>query len=176
MPTLTPDPQLEQAALRETDDYRRMLDAVHILGEAIHALDRPVSPMMAAGVAATENAWRAMEAEFGLLGGRQVAELVGSKQRTGGYANDLRKHRRALGVRRRNAYVYPGFQFDATGQVYPSVRAVLELATGLDASDDGVAQWFCIPSTSLGDKRPVDAIEDVELVTAVFRNRFGIEW
>jgi hypothetical protein len=176
MMTLTPTPNPEQVALRETEEYRQMLQSMQLLGDAIHSLHQPVSPMMAAGVAATENAWHQMEAEFGLLEGRQVAELAGSKQRTGGYANDLRKRRRVLGVKQRNAYLYPGFQFGETGEVRPAVREVLKAADELQVSDDGVAQWFCIPSTSLGDKRPVDIIDDVELIAKVFRNRFGVEW
>lgn len=176
MPTLSPDPRPEQLALKETADYRRMLESMRLLGDAMESLHQPVSPQMAAGIAATENAWLDMEAEFGLLEGREVARLAGSKQTTGGFANDRRKARTLLGVSRRNAYRYPGFQFTESGGVHQSILNVLRDAPVLGVSDDDVAQWFLLESPSLDGRRPVDIIEDAGEVLAVFRGRFGAQW
>lgn len=60
-------------------NVRRSLAA---LGSAAAVVDVPASPRMARGAQATENAWRAMEAEFGLLTGADVADLMGSKARS----------------------------------------------------------------------------------------------
>lgn len=131
---------------------------------------------MAAGIAATENAWLDMETEFGLLDGREVARLAGSKQTTGGFANDRRKARKLLGVFRRNAYLYPKFQFTESGGVHQAVIDVLRDAPKFEVSDEDVAQWFLLESPSLDGLRPVDAIEDSGEVLAVFRGRFGAQW
>lgn len=176
MSTMTPDPKPEQVALDETREYRQMLDAVRLLGDAMGALRHRVSPQMAAGVAETENAWQRMEDEFGLLDGREVARISGSRQSTGGYANDRRKARSLLGVHRANAYRYPGFQFDRRGHVYPSVQDVLGLALEFAVSDEDVAQWFLLGAPSLDGRRPVDLIGDADEVQAEFRDRFGAQW
>ena len=60
-----------------------MLESMRLLGDAMESLHQPISPQMAVGVAATENAWFDMEAEFGLLEGPEVARLAGSKQTRG---------------------------------------------------------------------------------------------
>lgn len=176
MSTPKPDSQLESFALRETVEYQRMVHSMRLLGEAVEALEQPISPQMAAGIVATENAWRDMEAEFGLLDGRTVAQLSGSKQTTGGFANDRRKARKILGIARRNAYRYPGFQFTESGEVYDSVLAVLHAAPELGVPDEDVAQWFLLESPSLDGKRPVDVIDNADEVLAVFRSRFGAQW
>ena len=136
----------------------------------------PISLQMAVGIMATENAWRDMEVEFDLLDGRTVAQLARLKQTTGGFANDRRKARKILGISRRNAYRYPAFQFNESGEVYESVLEVLREAPGFGVADEDIAQWFLLESPSLDGKRPVDVIEDAAQVKAVFRARFGAQW
>lgn len=176
MSARTPDPRAEQFALKETADYRRMLQSMRLLGDAMEFLDQPISPQIAAGIAATENAWFEMEAEFGLLDGHTVTRIAASKQTTGGYANDRREARKLLGVFRRNAYFYPGFQFTESGEIHQSVLGVLRDAPELEVSDEDVAQWFLLESPSLDGHRPVDVIEDVDRVVTIFRGRFGAQW
>ena len=176
MSALTPDARAEQLALKETEDYQRMLRSMRLLGDAIEALEQPASTHMAAGIVATENAWFEMEAEFGLFGGPTVARIGGSKQATQGLANDRRKARKVLGIFRRNAYLYPGFQFTESGEVYQSVLEVLHDAQQLEVSDEDVAQWFLLESPSLDGQRPVDVIEFPQGVLAAFRGRFGAQW
>ncbi|HJF13982.1 MAG TPA: hypothetical protein K8V32_04155 [Enteractinococcus helveticum] len=176
MSTPMPDSEVERFAIKETVEYQHMARSIHLLGEAVESLDHTISPQMAAGIVATENAWRDMEAEFGLLDGRTVAQISGSKQTTGGFANDRRKARKILGISRRNAYRYPGFQFTESGKIYESVLAVLRVAPELGVSDEDVAQWFLLESPSLDGNRPVDVIDDVAQVLAVFQSRFGTQW
>lgn len=53
---------------------------VSVLRRAMTASPQLVSPQLARNLQATENAFRAMGAEFGLLTSRQVAALVGAKR------------------------------------------------------------------------------------------------
>lgn len=149
---------------------------MRLLGDAVEALEQPISQQMVAGVVATENAWVEIETEFGLFDGRTVARIAGSRQTTGGFANDRRKARKLLGVFRRNAYLYPGFQFTESGEVHQSVLDILQEAPELNVSDEDVAQWFLLESPSLDSQRPVDVIENADQVLAVFRGRFGAQW
>lgn len=168
--------ETERFTIKETIEYQRMLRSIQVLGEAVESLEQPISPQIAAGIVATENAWRDLETEFGLLDGRTVAEISGSKQTTGGFANDRRKARKILGVSRGNAYRYPGFQFTESGTIYESVLELLRIAPEFEVSDEDVAQWFLLASPSLDGKRPVDVIADTDRVVAIFRSRFGVQW
>lgn len=175
MTTVFPDPSDVEADLKNAlIDVRR---AVRALGSAAAAVQLPVSPQMAAGVQATENAWREMEQEFGLLTGAEAARKAGSTARNlAGFANDRRTAGKLLGIRRRNAFVYPGFQFDQRGHVYPVVPRLIAEASRLGVDNESLAQWFCINTASLDGARPVDRAGDEELLVRAFTSRFGVEW
>ncbi|NMR30921.1 hypothetical protein [Crystallibacter degradans] len=90
------------AALQDALDsalvnLHRSMDAIR---PALASLPLPVSPQVMAGMQSTENAWRAIEAEFAMLTGSQVGELLGSRA-TGrsSYASDKRKAGQLIGVR-----------------------------------------------------------------------------
>lgn len=161
---------------REMQDITAMREALDVLGGAISSLDQPVSPQMAAGAAASSRARRAIGDEFGWLTASEASRLLGSTQPGGAYANDQRKNHKALGVPVRNTFAYPGFQFTESGQVHPTVRAVLRSAVALEVDADTVAQWFCLPSAGLDDVRPVDILSEDEAVLADFNGRFGAQW
>lgn len=164
------DAQVEDAVI----NMRRSLVA---LASAATAVRVPVSPQMARGVQATENAWREMDAEFGLLSGAEVADLAGSKARSRtGYASDQRRAGKLLGIRRRNAYLYPGFQFDGTGRVRPIIPALLSVATRYGVSPEGLAQWLCARTGQLGDQRPVDHLDEQDRVLEAAENHYGVQW
>ncbi len=152
--------------------------SIQVLGAAAAALDVPVSPQMARGVQATENAWREMEREFGLLSGTHIAAELGSRAKSGtGFATDRRHARQLLGIRRRNAYLYPGFQIDRTnGTVLPVIPLLLELINRLGKSDEGLAQWLCVPTGQLDGDRPVDHLRDRDVVLRAAERHFGVEW
>jgi hypothetical protein len=175
MSTVFPDAPHDAVIEQAVANMRRSLAA---LGSAASAIDLPASPQMARGVQATENAWRAMDAEFGLLSGSEVARLLGSKARSAaGFAADRRKAGKLLGIRRRNAFVYPGFQFDlAAGAVLPVIPALLELVARYGKSPEGLAQWLCARTGQLGDERPVDHLHEVERVLEAAGNHYGVEW
>lgn len=100
-----------------------------------------ISPQMARGVQATENAWRDMEAEIGMYSGQEIAKLLGSYAKTGpGYAASQRERRRVIGIRRRNAIVHPGFQL-RNGKIREAIPGIIGIARELDAPKSDLAQW-----------------------------------
>lgn len=148
------------------------------LANAASALNVPVTPQMASGVQATENAWRRIESEFGLLSPGDVADLMGSKSRTRtSYAADKRRSGQLLGIKRRNSFAYPGFQFDrATGGILPVIVELIAIANRHGKSHEGMTQWLCAPTGQLDDQRPVDHLHEPTRVVEAAENHFGVRW
>ncbi len=118
-----------------------------------------------------------MEAEFGLLKGTQVAELLGSRTPNRNVASQYRIEGRIIGVKRGRAYVYPGFQFDAdTASVKPVIRKLSALARANQWSDESLALWMCSLTGYLDDMRPVDRLAYADDVLAAARAKFETEW
>lgn len=164
------------ATVHELELLQKTLhESITALGSAVASVKTPVSPQLARGVQATENAWRAMEAEFGFETGHQIADREGSPAGTS-LARERRRQGKLLGIRRRNAIVYPGFQFDGRGKVHPAVIDILAAARQLSIDDESLAQWFCSPSATLDGLRPVDRMDDGALVFDAFEAGFGVEW
>lgn len=63
MSTGVPDSQVERFALKETVACQQMERSMRLLGEPLESLEQPISPPMATGIVATENAWRDMETD-----------------------------------------------------------------------------------------------------------------
>lgn len=148
MSTVFPDAPhdaLDQAVI----NMRRIREA---LGLAAEALEVPVSAQMARGVQATENAWRDIESEFGMLTGAEVADFFGSSVKSPtGFAADRRKAGKLLGIKRKNVFLYPGFQFDMrVGEVLPVIAALLEITAKYQRSAEDLAQWLEAGLDSLG--------------------------
>jgi hypothetical protein len=64
-------------------------------------------------------------------------------------AKDLRQAGRLFGVKRGREWLYPRFQFDDRGQLYPEMQQVLTAFTA-EASQWDVLQWFQEPQATLG--------------------------
>lgn len=152
--------------------------SIAALRSSLSAIEIPITPAVASGVVATDNAWRAMDAEFGLLTAPQVAELLGSKAKGRGYASDKRKAGQLIGVRRANTIRYPGFQFDtqrsAVREVIP--RLIEVVVKQYKRSEEDLAQWMCIPSGYLNDARPVDRLDEPDAVLAAAEGHYGVTW
>jgi hypothetical protein len=133
---------------------------------------------MARDVQATENAWREIDLEFGLLTGAEIARVLGSRAKSGtGFATDRRHARQLLGIRRRNAFVYPGFQVDrVNGTVLAAIPLLLQLTERLGKTDEGLAQWLCARTAQLNGDRPVDRLRDGALVVGAAERHFGVQW
>jgi hypothetical protein len=166
------DPELARVVMRNRQAKR-------ILGAALSTLPTRVSPATAQRVQATENAWRDIEEEFGMLSSGEVAELVGKKGRS--YAHDRRAAGQLLGVKRGGHYRYPAFEFDDSGP-RPVVQKVAREAKELGVREASVLLWMVTPSTwwdGIGPdraNRPVDYLDSPDEVLAAFRSAFGSEW
>lgn len=131
-----------------------------------------------AGRQATEDAWSAMEAEFGLLTGAQVDELLGHQaDGRSSYAAGEHGAGRLIGIRRGGDVVFPGFQFDrAAGQVRAVIPDLLEVVLGSGRTEENLAQWLCDPSGYLAGDRPVDHLDEPTRVLTAAEGHYGIEW
>lgn len=96
-----------------------------------------------------------------MLDAGAVSRLLGSRSvNPRQYANKLRRRAEIIGLRHRNQYLFPAFQFDRDrGRVDP---VVLEINQLLRAGDDpwGVASWWLSPNDRLGGRAPKDALQD----------------
>ncbi|WP_125614028.1 hypothetical protein [Specibacter cremeus] len=156
----------------------RLHQGLAALRAAAAAVTVPVTPEMARGVQSTENAWRAMEAEFPFLSAREVGDLLGSTSgNVSSFATDRRRAGTLLGIKRRNAYLYPAFQFNVELRaVRPVVPRLLRMANRLDVPSADLAQWLCAPTGQLDDRRPVDLLDEEDVVVQAAENHYGVQW
>ena len=174
--------QLWEAAQDDPEVARQVMlirRAKRALGDRLAVMPTQVSRQTADRSQATENAWRDIDREFGLLGSAEVAAAVGKSGRS--YASDRRKAGQLLAVRRGGHYFYPAFQLDASGprQV---IKALAEEAATLGVREASVLLWLMTPSTwwdGLGPaaaNRPVDHLDASDQIVEAFRSTFGAEW
>jgi hypothetical protein len=151
--------------------------SVEALGPALAAMETPVSPQLARSMAATENAWREMESEFGLLSSLEVSELAGSRSPNRSYASEQHAKGRLVAIKRPGGLRYPGFQIDRSEHAILSVMAeLISVAAEAGRSEASLALWMTSPSGYLDGDRPVDRLSDAELVVGVARQSFNVEW
>lgn len=145
------------------------------LRRQLEASDFVVSPEVAASSVATEVFWRQLADEFGLLSSLQVAATLGARAHRS-YASDLRKAGKAVGVERLNKVLYPGFQF-SEGQVRPVMERLIATARRLDRPEKSIVYWLCSPTTYIqGGGRPVDHLDDTELVSMAAEQAWSVDW
>jgi len=163
---------LDGDGLDTTDARRRVDDAV-----AAPARSTTTSPELAWSLRETENMWRQMDAEFGLLTVQEVAELLGPPT-TRAWVAEHRKAGHIIGVRRGNSYRYPAFQFDRDRQiVLPLFASLLKLARANDWCTESLSLWMLGPSTSFAkEDRPVDNLQDPQAVLAAAKMEMEAEW
>ncbi len=63
--------------------------------------------------------------------------------------------------------VYPRFQFDADGQLLPSLSEVVGTLTPVVATTWTIASWITTPHVQLDGRRPIDACANGELDAVV---------
>ena len=162
------------AYLRNALVYR---GAVGSLERALVTLPTVVDPSTARALQATENVWRRVETEFGLLSSSEVSTLLGARNANRTYAADLRQRGELLGTLRKNGYVFPGFQFDhKAGKVRPWVAPLLALAQGNERSAADVIMWMMSPTTYFDSDRPADHVDDAQRLLGVAERAWSIEW
>ncbi|MFD0046998.1 hypothetical protein ACFVGV_17590 [Pseudarthrobacter scleromae] len=154
-----------------------MAAGIAALGPALAEIETPVSPQLARSLAATENAWRKLEAEFGLLSSREVSELVGSRSPNRSYASEQRSKGKLLAVKRPGGLRYPGYQFDRTEHaIRPVMADLIRVASEAERSEASVALWMTLPSGYLDGARPVDQLSDPDKVVEAAQQSFNVQW
>ncbi|MFZ4894339.1 hypothetical protein ACL9RL_07820 [Plantibacter sp. Mn2098] len=160
--------------LRSTLSFRHAVDS---LGDALASLNTVVPPTVARAAQATENVWRGIADEFGLLSSTEVALLLGASNSNRTYAATLRKRGQLLGVERKNAFVYPGFQFDGdAARPHTWVAQLLALTARHGRSAGDATLWMVAPSTLFDGDRPVDHRDDTERIISVASRTWDVEW
>lgn len=151
--------------------------ATHELTKALSGLRSVVDPATARAAQATENVWREIADEFGLLKSSEVGELLGASKSNREFASIRRNRGELLGVVRNNGYLYPGFQFDrSTGAIRSWVKPLLELAGEHSMGAADVLFWMMSPTTYFGGDRPADHTNDGDQLLDVARRSWSIEW
>jgi hypothetical protein len=67
---------------------------------------------------------------------------------------------------------FPGFQFDESCRPLPAIARVLEVLDEYELKPWEIAFWFTAPTGWLGDRAPVEALDDPEVVTAAARSTY----
>lgn len=149
------------------------------LGEAFDALELPPSSQEAARAANLARELHEVDAAFGLLTGQEVAKLVGSRDTRGSWARDRRRAGKLIGFMRAGQYVYPGYQFDSSGEVFDAIPEIVKRAREYDVSDHDLALWMASRSRTLDDRRPVDFLAGaggLARIEEALGAAFGVEW
>lgn len=150
------------------------LRSIASLGATISKLPA-VPPGLARTAQASENAWRRIEQEFGMLTSIEVSQRIGSRTPHRNLASEMRQKRLLLGVARLNSYRYPGFQFADDGSVRGSIPALLSAAEDAGWSASSLALWLCNPSGSFAGDRPVDHLDD-DRVVDIASDMMATDW
>lgn len=154
------------------------VQSVAALGNAVAALRVLPGPATAQAVIQTEQAWRKMEDEFGLLDATHVGRLAGSRAKVArSWASQKHRDRQLLGVRRRNRFVFPGFQLDSLGEIKAAIPAVLANFDHASWPEEDAALWFVSANGWLGGRRPVDVLDsEPEAVTQASVRATAEQW
>ncbi|WP_155849517.1 hypothetical protein [Arthrobacter sp. H20] len=119
--------------------------------------------------------WASIAAEFGMLTGPEVDDIVGQRSPPAGC---LAAKRQILGVvTRAGRVLYPGFQFDPiSGLVRPMIARVAVIGLAGGWRDRHLLQWFCSPNGYLGGDRPVDVLDDPERLIFAAHSDLDLVW
>jgi hypothetical protein len=151
--------------------------SVEALGPALAAMETPVSPQLARSVQATENVWRKIGDEFGLLSSVEVSELVGSRSPNRTYASDQHSKGRLIAVKRPGGLRYPGFQFDRSEHtIRPVFSDLIRAAADAGRTEASLALWMVSPTGYLDGDRPVDRLSRPDDVLEAARQSFNVQW
>jgi len=160
--------RLLQTRIERVAAHQRILER---LLEALTPEGEPPAPATLLQVRRNVEARQHLLDEFGAVTSAEIAEMAGSTaDNRSATANRWRQEQRIFGVRHHDGVYYPGFQFGDDGRPLPAVRDVLQALSSNGLTDWETALWFAAPTSSLGDRRPVDLLdEDPEAVVEAAR-------
>lgn len=152
------------------------VSSISALGPAMAAFKGTTSPQLARAIQATENVWKGIEADYGMLTSMQVARLIGTDKSSRSFASDQRAAGKLIGIKRGNKILYPGFQFKRTaGKVHPAVPGLVQMAKDVKWDEEDLILWLVSPTGYFHGDRPVDHLDDADLVDKG-RQEATIEW
>lgn len=169
----TSDRETVDLALRTLIAMRRQPE----LENALSRLRSVVDPATARAAQATENVWREIADEFGLLKSSEVGDLLGASKSNREFISIRRTRGELLGIVRNNGYLYPGFQFDrSTGAIRSWVKPLLELAGEHSMGAADVLFWMMSPTTYFGGDRPADHAREGDQLLDVAGRSWSVQW
>lgn len=134
------------------------------------------SPQLTRALQATENVSRGVESEYGTLTSTEVARLIGTRSSGRSFTSARRAAGKLIGIRRGNPVLYPGFQVDRTAEkVLPVIPELLRMAKDVGWDQEDLVLWLVSPSGYFGGDRPVDHLDDADLVNKG-RQKATVEW
>ena len=124
-----PAPRITEDASSFAEALENIQRSIHGLGTAMAANSAPASPQLARSLQAAENAWRRIEAEFGMYSSLEVGGILGARKPNRNAASEKRSGGQVIGILRGNSYRYPGLQFDRnSGGILPVVPKLIAAA------------------------------------------------
>jgi hypothetical protein len=167
---------LEARAVALAADLDLMRRNVAALGDAIRALDVGLPPGVVLAAANAQECIAEVDAEFGLLTSTQAGMRMGSRAvAPRSAATRAHAHGKLLAIRRGRYLYFPGFQFDQRGN-RPVISALKRIAARHGWDDVAVTEWMMSPTTYLQGQRPVDVIDNPDLLTRAAEAALGIAW
>ena len=115
--------------------------------------------------AAAADPWGAVRQEFGMYTISELADRLDFGGQDNLRANLLTGKARVLAVQDKGTFLYPGFQFDEVRtRILPSVKDIIRLGRLNGWLDEELLRWFSRPNPLLSGKRPVDVLQNEELL------------
>ncbi|MGI8414647.1 MAG: hypothetical protein ACR2P2_00245 [Nakamurella sp.] len=144
-------------------------DQAAMFSRMIAAMTPPRTAARGLSIQAQRNAEAraAFQDEFGLLSSADVANTSGARAKnTSALAGRWRRDRRIFGVPGSDgSQLYPGFQFNTSGQPRPVIARIIQaLAPAMDGWS--LALWFVAANGWLGNERPADYLDDDQVIIA----------
>jgi hypothetical protein len=145
------------ALTRTVEERRRFGELVDVLMPREDVTSSPVLEQARRNAAARQS----FLSDFPSLSSGEVAELYGSTAKNrAALAQNWRKQDRVFGVPTPSGQRFPLFQFTADGQPKPAIAEVLSALSAAGFNGWQVALWFTGSLASLGDRRPVDVLDE----------------
>jgi hypothetical protein len=167
---------LEARTLTLAADLNLMRRNLAALGDAIRALDVSLPPGVVLAAANVEQCIAEVETEFGLLTSTQAGVRMGSRSTTPrNAATRAHAHGELLAMRRGRYLLFPGFQFDQHG-IRPAISELKSIAARHGWDDVAVIEWMMSPTTYLQGRRPVDVIDNFDLLARTAEAALRIAW
>lgn len=175
-------PQAKPEAVRAAEDRlregeqqlrrtaRALAEVLERTGQGLEA-----SPEVARSVQASENRWRTIAREYGLLDSRAVAALLGGSGTNRNRAHQLAKEGRIIGVKRGRGTLYPGFEFDH-GEVRPVIAEVAAIGRRNHWTDPHLLLWLASPNGYLEGRVPAQMMDDPERILEAARQDMAERW